>query len=312
MTALRTYFVLPLLLLSCASSDNPTNARRTFTEIGGSISGILSRENSPYLVTETLIVESGATLEIAAGVRFRFADSTMLVVKGQLQALGTDSRVIEFVADNQSWFGVKFVDTDGRSQLSFCTVSGVRFDVADSLRNSAIEVLNSEFTMQNCIVGDNSTVLGGGFFASRSEVTIANNIFRDNRSENFGAGILLEACEAVVLNNTIFSNYCINLGSGLVVSDQISSNIQNNIFYQNTAGIGDPRIAIASGDTSNFRQEYNFLPFGNMNPLFVSDDNLHLTPTSPAIDKGNPDAEFNDVDGSRNDQGAYGGPLGNW
>ena len=54
---------------------------------------------------------------------------------------------------------------------------------------------------------------------------------------------------------------------------------------------------------------------GNINadPLFVDAENgdYHLQNSSPCIDAGNPDAQYNDIDGSRNNMGAYGGPGGN-
>jgi hypothetical protein len=49
-----------------------------------------------------------------------------------------------------------------------------------------------------------------------------------------------------------------------------------------------------------------------MNPLFISENDLHLKPNSPCINNGNPTNIFNDYDNTRNDQGAYGGPKGNW
>ena len=47
--------------------------------------------------------------------------------------------------------------------------------------------------------------------------------------------------------------------------------------------------------------------------MFVDAENgdYRLQPGSPCIDAGNPAAVYNDVDGSRNDMGAYGGPRGN-
>ncbi len=46
------------------------------------------------------------------------------------------------------------------------------------------------------------------------------------------------------------------------------------------------------------------------NPLFINENlgNFKLLLNSPCIDSGDPDIKYNDVDGTRNDIGAYGGP----
>ncbi|HID10896.1 MAG TPA: hypothetical protein EYP17_06305 [Candidatus Latescibacteria bacterium] len=45
--------------------------------------------------------------------------------------------------------------------------------------------------------------------------------------------------------------------------------------------------------------------------MFVNPEvgDFHLREGSPRIDGGNPDPEYNDPDGSRNDIGIYGGPY---
>ncbi|MEK7146582.1 MAG: hypothetical protein AAB802_05400, partial [Patescibacteria group bacterium] len=45
---------------------------------------------------------------------------------------------------------------------------------------------------------------------------------------------------------------------------------------------------------------------------FVDSTWYRLNSGSRGIDEGNSSAAFNDQNGSRNDMGAYGGPLGNW
>ncbi|MCK5241859.1 hypothetical protein KAR34_05345, partial [bacterium] len=46
-------------------------------------------------------------------------------------------------------------------------------------------------------------------------------------------------------------------------------------------------------------------------PLFINETarNYHLNSGSPANDAGNPDSAYNDPDDTRNDMGAFGGPL---
>jgi hypothetical protein len=44
-------------------------------------------------------------------------------------------------------------------------------------------------------------------------------------------------------------------------------------------------------------------------PLVVDTTNFVLSASSPVRDAGNPDPRFNDIDGTRNDMGIYGGPF---
>ena len=76
----------------------------------------------------------------------------------------------------------------------------------------------------------------------------------------------------------------------------------NNVFGNatgNYTGVADP-----TGVDGNL----------SVAPRFVSaaTRNFTLLATSPSVNAGNPDAAYNDVNGTRNDQGAYGGPGGTW
>ena len=67
-----------------------------------------------------------------------------------------------------------------------------------------------------------------------------------------------------------------------------------------------------AGDSAYVYENYNYLATGMMNPMFISNENLHLSSESPCINNGNPDSLYNDYDGTQNDQGAFGGPGGDW
>lgn len=68
-----------------------------------------------------------------------------------------------------------------------------------------------------------------------------------------------------------------------------------------------PNIAFNICNHSYINNNYSNLPSIDLASIYDAD--YHLLPNSPAIDAGNPDPMFNDLDGTRNDCGAYGGPT---
>ena len=121
-------------------------------------------------------------------------------------------------------------------------------------------------------------------------------------------------------------------GSELTFTDSAEGIVTNSIIaYANGMyGVSSDGTAILTLEYNNVygsgSDDYDGLTDptgtdGNISddPLFVSwngdstyDDDLSLDPSSPSVDAGNPDAAYDDVDGTTNDMGAYGGPLGSW
>lgn len=84
---MRTFisvFLLYFLLPAC-SEDNNTNPvpEILYTQISGKQSGELLTANSPFRVTQDILVDSNSTLIIKAGVEIFFNESTRLIVKGK-------------------------------------------------------------------------------------------------------------------------------------------------------------------------------------------------------------------------------------
>jgi hypothetical protein len=89
------------------------------------------------------------------------------------------------------------------------------------------------------------------------------------------------------------------------ISSNIGYSIQNEFVY---------------GPFANNTVNYNLSQTGegggvllqnrvNADPAFVDTTDFVLGPTSPARNAGDPDPRFNDIDGTRNDMGIYGGPF---
>jgi len=318
---LKVYFILiPLLLLSYACRENFDTGNNlvdptlggVYTEIEGNISGTLAFNDAPFLVVNDITVSANKTLKIDAGVTLFFKNDTKLNSTGVIIAEGTKQKPIIFTSFMSGWLGISITKQTDTSIFKFCIVQEVIQQNNDPLTNGAIEINSSNVVVENCVFRINSCIYGGGLFILNSGAVIKNNIFINNDAAVFGGAMLLDNSTADIINNTVYRNSSFNFGGGIVLWEPLSTNMQNNIIYNNFSFTGDNRIAIVSGDSSKINEQYNYLAFGEMDPMFISGGILYLSSGSPCINNGNPDPFYNDVDGTRNDQGAFGGPLGDW
>ena len=173
---------------------------------------------------------------------------------------------------------------------------------------------------------------------------VAGNIVVDNEADAIGGGIVVyefneDFGNGAVVNNTIAWNRlgASGVGAGLAVWINVAPDVRNNlIVFNDGEGVHTHATALATPTGEAVTYGYSDV-YGNTvdwagavtatpdtcfsaDPLFVgvsddgdhSNDDWHLAAGSPAIDAGDPDAAFEDVDHSRNDVGAYGGPYGAW
>jgi len=156
-------------------------------------------------------------------------------------------------------------------------------------------------------------------------VVVRNNVFYGS---GLNVGVVVSAASTVELENNTFVSVA---GWGIyVVSATTSTRLygRNNIFAFDTIGVTDnPGFDPSHQHWFGLFNDYwsntngNFSPASNttlkleggdltQDPLFVNRAaaDYHLQSSSPAVNSGHPDARYNDVDGSRNDRGAYGGP----
>lgn len=317
-------FFFSLLLLSisltgCSKRESffpsdPDNILDGSSLLKGKISGMLTLEHSPYRVKGIIEIDSLSTLTIEPGVSLFFSDSSKLIVEGKLIVQGKQNVPVVFTTDRDQthWHGIQFVHSRDVSLLSFAIIEKVSIDMNDIEDIGAVTTDYSSVTIHNSIIRDNTSPEGGGIYLRNSQCEIKNSIFMNNQAGIFGGAVLAYNSDLVFINNTIYKNSTQNFGGGLVLWEPVTSLVENNILYGNSGRTGTPGIAL-KGDASKSVIKYNYEAFGiKIPPRFISETNLHLSPDSPCINNGDPDAAYNDLDNSRNDQGAYGGPLGNW
>ena len=154
--------------------------------------------------------------------------------------------------------------------------------------------------------------------------------------EQSGSGINMSNGRDAIINNCIIRNCS---GSGIAVNYSVHEKIINNVIHDCDRGISvqDNDVEICSNiiincnygvkkvyGTYNGNLYYNCfynnttnmynVPIGpgnieDQDPLFedLSSSNYHLLPASPCIDTGIPIGIYQDLDGTRNDMGIFGG-----
>ncbi len=308
------------LLFSCAERENYNDINGpgitgVFTELKGSVFGQLLVADSPYKVTENIIVDSGKTLIVSGGVKIYFTENSRLIVHGELMIAGDyyhDQIILDAFDTTKAWQGIQIIYADKPALINYANIKGIRKEYDSNFVSASISVTNSELTIKHSIIYKNSAVHGGAIGTFNSKVIIKNNLIRDNSADVFGGAIVSELSDLLIINNTFYKNNSYNSVGGVLVFNPVKTELQNNIFYKNTSRSGQNNFYYSSNDSTTLLEQYNYLAFGNMDPIFFSDTYLTLYGSSPCINAGNPDSSFNDFNGTRNDQGAYGGPGGNW
>jgi hypothetical protein len=125
-----------------------------------------------------------------------------------------------------------------------------------------------------------------------------NNNVVDNKSDRryWDPGIhLVPSIDWRIFNNTIT-----RFEAGILLGSDDTVAVHYTNLWQN-----DDNFWVVSGYDGIFDTTFSLL---HVDPMFVDSTNFHLQAFSPLIDAGDPD--ILDVDGTRSDIGAYGGPGG--
>jgi len=309
--------------------------------VSGNLSGVWVPDFSPYMISEDIIIAEGDELTITEGVEIIFAEDVQFTVNGHLEADASSSRGEPIVFTSESsWSGIRFFVTQEDNILANCEISNANlsaikvegdskvdvigckiFDNTSTSLGAAFEVVGSDNVLisQNIIANNTSSSSAGAIKCTDSSIEITNNLIVNN-SGSYSAFILMNNSNVELINNTIANNEATGVNAYpffILTSDPIIKNCiisdNNSIFF--ASGTIDVTYTCISGGyegTGNIDED----------PLFVAPtagegtgyDGLAaswwLQEGSLCIDAGDPDAMYNDIDGTRNDMGAYGGPNG--
>lgn len=278
----------------------------------------------------TIIGNSADHLTSAAGIWYSdFADSSHIsIIDGNYIYKNSVTSISNF---HISGSGLYVSNGGGYTLINNNTIKE-----NESLANNII--FGNGIMLQNCDSVDvfNNTIIlntfsggkecrGGGICIYECSPVMINNIIADNVATH-GGGIYSGKYSKTypkIINNTIANNSASVMGGGIYFHDSYPE-MMNSILWNNSAPSG-PQIfqRLGSVDITYSNVQGGFSGSGNINsdPIF-SDTLFHLTAgSSPCIDTGNPDQQFNDPEDPANlgfalwpamgsllnDMGAYGG-----
>jgi hypothetical protein len=219
------------------------------------------------------------------------------------------------------------VDVDGGDM----TIEGATFTSIDT--NVILYVHDGgSLTVRNSVFTANTS---NAILSANGDLDFSNNLITNN--VYLGALLVLAGDTSMsqwVWNNTISGNSsptCSDSQGCPAISAASAGQIENNIVADNDGGgiyVGYPEQVTVQYNDGNGNGAYDIClmgryecestgsEYGNL----TSDPKLNdpeagdytLSGFSPCVDAGNPLAGYDDVDGSRNDMGAFGGPYGAW
>ncbi|MFH1861242.1 MAG: right-handed parallel beta-helix repeat-containing protein, partial [bacterium] len=196
--------------------------------ISGALSGVL--EDTTYLVESSISVASGDTLIIEPGAIFYFLGGSTFTINGYLYAAGAESDSIKFMPfpEITLWGGINFNGASDQCLLEFCLIT--------RSNSSGIYCINSNPTINNCTVSENSASYGGGIYcAYPSNPSINYCTINGNSASNGGGIYCANFCSPPITYCTISGNsasygggiYCESVCSSIITHCTINGNQAN-------------------------------------------------------------------------------------
>jgi hypothetical protein len=172
---------------------------------------ILNAQKSPYLVKDALVVLPGARLTVMPGTVIWFL-KLGLVVKGELQIIGTEAEPVRFASLGASnWKGVFLDQSHNANKIQHAQISNAEF---------GLRAADSTVSLQYCIFQNNvwgivldegtaeisksliRTSGKTGIAARKAQLSVKDSVITENSS----GGFILENSKVLMKQNNILNN----------------------------------------------------------------------------------------------------------
>jgi hypothetical protein len=172
---------------------------------------ILNAQKSPYLVKDALVVLPGAKLTVMPGTVVWFL-KLGLIVKGELQIMGTEAEPVRFASlGDSNWKGIFLDQSHTRNKIQHAQISNAEF---------GLRAADSTIFLQNCIFQNNvwgivleegtaeisksliRTSGKTGIAARKAKLSVKDSVITENDS----GGFIIENSKVLIEQNNILNN----------------------------------------------------------------------------------------------------------
>ncbi len=233
---MKLFFVICLIFFMPLCSSAAELRSNVYTE------AVISEDvtwRGTILVRGFVVVAPHATLRIEPGTVVRFTKTASghlanLVIKGRIQASGTNQQPIVFTSDSISpsrgdWGGIVLLATEKRNQLEQCRIVYAQSGVELSYSGITMNAVSIEHTQTGVVSYDSVVQMTG------SSVADSDTGIEIHTSEFEAKGVTLSSCK----KGALFYSSTVALSSA-----KITNNLQSGLE------MNDCRIKISGGDIS--------------------------------------------------------------
>lgn len=217
------------------------------TRISGTMSGDLSVDKSPYIITDDIIVPAGERLFIHSGTVLKINTNKSFLIHGELTLLGEELDSVQFLNNSiyeTRWGGIVFYPQSSRNSIiSFSSIK----NGSSPNGKGVIEISNDSVTINNNLFTNMGTSI---FCENNTHPKIFNNVFLENSSFTGGRVIYCKTnSHPLIESNTL---YCSS-----IYSDSAKPIIKRNRFMGQTYSIGQQYWLLTLRNNSDVKLEAN-------------------------------------------------------
>lgn len=308
---LKLFAVLVAIIFSTFSFASKTlfqTVEATYVEGSITQDTIWTLVDSPFVVSNDIVVYPDATLTIESGVEVRFGGAFFLNVSGKLYANGTD-KAIKFTSNRKQsiagdWGAIKFGGTE-KSEVVCCLLAygtdGILVENGNvEIENTnislcsrnGITVVDGKLAVQTCNVNLCSQ---NGIDATNSELTVKDTMIMENGDN----GIVITGNQQV----TIQRNIIVANENGILLTGNETSlvNIRQNVISANKQN----GLQLDADNHANLVIIYNNISSNNRGFYFASPTSTNINNNTISYngigifyEEGNHTVHFNDIYGN--------------